>query len=1264
MRKFWFSLLLLSVCTVEIQAQSLPHYQIWQDSVEVASFQADPYEEVAVIVQFKQAPLLSSEAFASKTNRIAAIEADHTQFGNDLQELRRNSGSASKMSQDRPVGFRNVFNGASVRVERWMMQSLAELSYVESVFVDGEVTVQAGATNSAAVAQSQMQGMAGTGRGVKIAVIDTGVDYMHADLGSGFGAGYKVAGGYDFVNDDADPMDDNGHGTHVAGVAAADGTSFHGLAPDATLLAYKVLDAGGYGKDSWVLAAIERALDPDQNPMTDDGADIINMSLGGPAGGDAQSPVTLAVERAIEAGVVCVIAAGNSGRAGAATVSAPGNAISAITVGAADNNLVANFSAQGPTGAMQTLSLPRFGLKPDLVAPGVSIESTWIGGGYHTLDGTSMATPYVAGLAARLLESQPNWTPAKIKAALVQSARDLQIERHRQGAGLVDSMAVTPASIVEPASISLGMIDAEDVVLSHTLTIHNESDAVKIYTLETNGALPAGFDVRFSQNQVQVAAGQSVSVEVRFDVNPSAIPALDFPNGYQAEIAVSEGLQTTQVPFSFYKTHHGRLQIDGAADFVFVHGRNQDQPITLFNAGSSTFLMLPGDTYDFIAQFDSGRRVVVRENIQLTAGVEVAISPAEATHKVALTPRDRSGRLLEDYSGFHALVHKATGFSLVRQGGFLSIASELDGEQFFSDLSDAYRLDVKVAGFDDAGSFYEIPFSIEKGIDAHIALENDPAQFSRQAYRNMIATNEQRVLFLPWTTVQTGSTQRASISALFDATAGSPFWMSAPFEKDVYTMPAPSADYRWQGHFFTLHTADFSLPRLATNSRSITLFESGATEFVNGTLNLGGATVSTEELDNALTRWAGRLDVSASQIRIQEDAQGGFFVDAFGGLIPNTHTYALYRGDDEVLTDSIFGTPRLPVLRKLGADQIDVTPGTYRLEVSNQSMQFGLSTAELTFDTNRSDANPPQISRLFVADAGSPVFSLEKNRSYELIADIVDVCAWCSADEAAGRIEQVEAWIRLAGNADWTPVTMIESTDGYRAVLEGFEVSGKYALKISATDVSGNRMLYTVQAAFDVEGQDLAAPVLTEPAIGTTIASENAQMTWLAVANVQSYRIQVATDSLFVDVVKDWVETDATSLPANDLEEGKKYFWRVGASNEKGATTWSTSFWFETQVAPEEEITEEIQADYALGSIYPNPARERATLQFEIPENADVRITVYDVLGREVMTAVNENRSAGFFNEPIDLSNLAAGAYFVHLQANEFTATARLVRVD
>jgi len=248
-----------------------------------------------------------------------------------------------------------------------------------------DIPVQA--TDSAANAQvlaTRAQDLGLTGRGRKIVVLDTGYNYNHPELASSY------LGGTNFVNDNGDPFDNNGHGSHVAGIITGDGVDprAKGIAPETGIIAGKVLDANGLGYISDLVAGIYWAVDgPDGYFGTADDfqADAINISIG-TRGTDTYPSVfcdaavpamTDAIRYARDHGVVVVIAAGNNGVSG---VSLPGCVSYSVTVGAIDrSNVITSFSGTGPA--------------VDLVAPGVGLYSAWLGAAYKSLDGTSQAAP-------------------------------------------------------------------------------------------------------------------------------------------------------------------------------------------------------------------------------------------------------------------------------------------------------------------------------------------------------------------------------------------------------------------------------------------------------------------------------------------------------------------------------------------------------------------------------------------------------------------------------------------------------------------------------------------------------------------------------------------------------------------------------------------------------------------------------------------------------------------------------------------------------
>ncbi|MEO6511774.1 MAG: S8 family serine peptidase [Nocardioides sp.] len=284
------------------------------------------------------------------------------------------------------------------------------------------------------------------GSGVGICMIDTGIDPAHEQLAG------RIVGWRDWVNGLTTPYDDHGHGTHVSGIAAGRATgpanaAYAGVAPGASLIGAKVLDSTGNGADADVVSAIEWC-------AARSDVDVISMSLGSPAsdGSDAASQMANA---AVAAGKVVVVAAGNSGD-GAGTISSPGVATDVVTVGAAsdpsslagtadtDSGLyLAGFSSRGPT------TNPAAPLKPDVVAPGLSVVAAQAGttSSYLALSGTSMATPFVAGVVALGLEAAPAATPAQVKNALRASAQDAGATGpdNEWGFGLVDARAFVAA---------------------------------------------------------------------------------------------------------------------------------------------------------------------------------------------------------------------------------------------------------------------------------------------------------------------------------------------------------------------------------------------------------------------------------------------------------------------------------------------------------------------------------------------------------------------------------------------------------------------------------------------------------------------------------------------------------------------------------------------------------------------------------------------------------------------------------------------------
>jgi protocatechuate 3,4-dioxygenase beta subunit len=323
-----------------------------------------------------------------------------------------------------------------------------------------------------------------TGDGVTVAVIDTGIDYNHPDLKDNY------AGGYDFVNKDNNPMDDNGHGTHVAGTIAAvrDGSGVVGVAPDASIYALKVLNASGGGNFSDVIAALEWCVTH--------GIQVTNNSYG--SSGDPGPTVKAAFDNAYAAGVIHVAAAGNNGNPSGKgdNVGYPARYASIIAVAATDSSdRRASFSSTGPA--------------VELAAPGVGIKSTVPGGGYAVYNGTSMASPHVAGTAALVIASGITG-PDSIRAKLQSTAIDLGSTGRDSfyGFGLVNAAEAAPSVSRIPAVTISSPVNGQTFHVKEAITFSGTANDPE------DGDLTAGLQWS-SSIEGAIGTGETFSKDLR-----------------------------------------------------------------------------------------------------------------------------------------------------------------------------------------------------------------------------------------------------------------------------------------------------------------------------------------------------------------------------------------------------------------------------------------------------------------------------------------------------------------------------------------------------------------------------------------------------------------------------------------------------------------------------------------------------------------------------------------------------------------------------
>ncbi|MER5419154.1 S8 family peptidase [Streptosporangium roseum] len=472
----------------------------------------DRTKQVPVIVQYPEKHGLA--ATRSAADAIPASVPTH-----DLESIHA---SALNVAKAESGAFWNAVRAVSTGPGEQGMRAVPDTlrGGIAKVWLDGKV--KAVLDKSVAMIGAPQAWAGGhDGTGVKVAVLDTGVDATHPDLAG------KIVDSRSFVPD-ASVKDGHGHGTHVAstiaGSGAASGGKYKGVAPGAQLVIGKVLSDSGSGTDSGVIEGMEWA--------AASGAKVVSMSLGdGPT--DGTDPLSQTVNNlTASTGVLFVIAAGNAGGA-AGTVANPGTADAALTVAAVDKqDGLADFSSRGP----------RFGdsgLKPDIAAPGVDIAAaratgtamgTPVDDHYTGASGTSMATPHVAGAAAIMAQLHPDWKGPLLKSALISTAKDDGFTVYEQGAGRVDlAKAYTQRVFATTGGIDFGSVTEEGEPQQRELSYTNLTDQPVTLTLT-----PA----------LRAVGGTAVEGKL------STGPTLTVPAGGTASTTVT--LDTTGLKFGSY----------------------------------------------------------------------------------------------------------------------------------------------------------------------------------------------------------------------------------------------------------------------------------------------------------------------------------------------------------------------------------------------------------------------------------------------------------------------------------------------------------------------------------------------------------------------------------------------------------------------------------------------------------------------------------------------------------------------------------------
>lgn len=1045
-----------------------------------------------------------------------------------------------------PTRDLRLVNAISTRVPLEKIKELEASPDVKKVWLDKKVYITLDESipliNADDVWLLQKEGFNITGKDIEIAILDTGIDNTHPDLDDldddPLTDDPKLIMWKDFTFDNfTDPIDDNGHGTHCAGIAAGTGNAsdgqYTGVAPQAKLWGGKVLYSSGSGWESEIIAGIQWATDPNSDEDYSDAVDIISMSLGRDFNGKGDDPLSEAVNTAVDNGVVVVISAGNSGSS-LHTVGEPGVAEKPITVGASDkSDFMAWFSSRGPTGDYR--------IKPDVTAPGVEICSAnssqgWLGperGGdcgndyYYHIDGTSMAAPHVAGAAALILQMNPDWTPEMVKSALMISSKDLDVSAWSQGAGRIDvERAIEPLILSYPSSISFGIPETD--IIEKEILIQNMN------TSDITVSLDAGLMVDEDGNEYDISSLNTTSLDILEGENGSVLLTIDatgiegYVHGYLKMTVENEEYR---IPYAFIRMSQVTLYaVNGTEELspagFAIHKENGENPKYVwqgwgFFGNSYTFLTKSGDyTIEVIGEepwSDIELNYILVSNIKVPKNSEVehTFDLADAK-KVTITTRD-----LDDTP----LALEKWGFSM-RCG----VAESRAGPgMFFGGFG---FTDNRVVYVSDQPCYNQSYYFEYAGVPARGDEEND-----RELFGESWGGSEE-VYFMGWkvngaitedTTL--GYTEEELI--VFDQYQNYPG--AVPFSTGEYHEEMSNVIF-WS---FEEKGFDLSAWRFSPSPLNRTLyFKTDENQWSFGTFDtynyLNDPDIWDDDFDWRVfeeipfIKPTEERDIyfgtppyslphfSNSEFNININ---GYFIKGYEDTT-NLYGYSEYPNEPEIKLYNNTGSE----LQLIYEDTIPwhdfwytMQTGSYEtvLTITPKYSVFNTITITGTFDSPSTDYNPPALLDLEIA----PLF--EKDKELELSfkvtddVDVVDVTAYYSTD--------------LIG---WTKLPLTKAGDIYNSVITISDSSSGINLLIKSTDTSENAIAYEITPV-----SLLAHPLTMEFEANVTEASPgqpinfSGKLTDPLKANFTGVRIEYLVNGEVIDYDQtdfhnEWFETE------------------------------------------------------------------------------------------------------------------------------------------
>jgi serine protease AprX len=1100
-----------------------------------------------------------------------------------------------------------ISNKLVIKVPREMFNVLSAFPHVKDVTIDIILESYVN-VNKAHINADLAQTSYNKGEGIKVGIIDSGIDYNHPAFVGALGGtswdattnsikynedGCKVCGGYDFGNNDNNPMDFQSHGTHVAGIIAGNGGGVTGVAPEAMLYALKVnpdYDSNGIpatgGSLSNIFLAFEWALDPKKDGrdpgFDDDRLDVINLSMGANDTDFLPINYTDEMDVVIEAGIIVCIATGNSGNF--FDIGVPATHSDVISVGNSDKNTsIADSSSRGP-GYVDATDKFDYIMKPDVVAPGTKITSSILNGLNGSKTGTSMATPMVAGATALIKKAHSTWTNKDIKSVLMTTATILNNENiMSQGSGLINVTKAIETNFIFHRIDSDNKIMGIGPVLnfnSITLQDENEWESVEMLirvqnleatdqelTIPMQSNFPAGMklivnaiDLSTTGHTFTIAANGTADLTFILQATKDQLvpPQLGLYGGYidfnisgvkQAHIPWNVTSQNKPFVIEFVDALPG-ASVSGT-NLVFVNEANPAgiRPKMNWITSTTANVFIDAGTYDVVAYVANNSQLVidVEEGLVFDYSDLNKTLTIEEGHFLDVDFNDKDGNVIENaqmiftmYNGNFPLVN--TIFSISKNIGNVSIGKR---DLYINDTKYQYAISYfspLVNG--DSYYMYDMSF-ITAGLSADEYVNTQSDYSTQKIQFNYIKDHGV-------TDVKLGI--YAAKALIFDENhlyIDQGFQFDLPTELNVY------------------YKANVAKPvNDVTGNMSSKFALYSPTEGV--VLSSAYFMPDEEKFSFSQYPWI----PNPTQDGGGETILGETFGFPSVNYIPSTNLYTFtYNGMNSEIrswdnTRSSYKSS-VPALNYVFEDFSTTKPkftinglngSGYKFVIEGENTNFSENSTDLTGNfkmtinyASVTDNCPPEILDYKVINegvVGHQITSSDSYVSFRIIDEINAMSTEIPSLQQAISVSSCQFFMKKAGEADWSEST-IESTEtdfvkDCKVNFNDITENGYYDIRILLSDAAGNITDWTLLNAFNIDLPAVAVAII--PATGVEYYTIQEAIDAAAGKSVEIYpghyyeNLTVSSDVINSSIIISGVYNDPTAVVISPKDESLPVF--------------------------------------------------------------------------------------------------------------------------